>query len=151
LSCPAARYNPVTDAMTFFSSVELMWWFVPAYIVELVPQPDPRRIGTDYPYATVKVSGQFFSVDYVADLALARMPVDTVEQANTVVQKVIRYKQDPPADDRRGGWGGGPNLRGIRGHNGIPTRISRRTAASPSPTVIVTRRRGSTSMAARSG
>lgn len=70
--------------------------FIPTYVVELVPQPDDRRIGTDYPYATVQISGQYLDLDVVADLAIARMPVDTLEQANTVVQKVIRYEQDPP-------------------------------------------------------
>jgi hypothetical protein len=47
--------------------------------------------GTDYPYALLSGEG-----DDVPDFALGRIPVDTLEQANTVVDKIINYESNPP-------------------------------------------------------
>lgn len=47
--------------------------------------------GTDYPYALL--SGQN---DDVPDFAIGRIPVDTLSQANTVVDKIINYESNPP-------------------------------------------------------
>ena len=49
-------------------------------------------IGTDWPYAILGAVG----VDTVPDFAVGRIPVDTLDQANTVVNKIIQYEQNPP-------------------------------------------------------
>lgn len=55
-------------------------------------------VGTDYPYA---VDGLLEDSDpnpqLVPDFAMGRIPVDTLAQANTVVDKIINYEQNPPA------------------------------------------------------
>ncbi len=50
-------------------------------------------IGTDWPYAILGAVG----TDTVPDFAVGRIPVDTLDQANTVVNKIIQYEQTPPA------------------------------------------------------
>lgn len=47
--------------------------------------------GTDYPYALLSDDG-----DDTPDFALGRIPVDTLVQANTVVDKIINYESHPP-------------------------------------------------------
>jgi hypothetical protein len=47
--------------------------------------------GTDYPYALLSADG-----DDTPDFALGRIPVDTLAQANTVVDKIINYESHPP-------------------------------------------------------
>jgi hypothetical protein len=47
--------------------------------------------GTDYPYALLGDD------DETPDFALGRIPVDTLEEANTVVDKIIKYEQHPPS------------------------------------------------------
>ncbi len=49
-------------------------------------------IGTDWPYAILGTPG----VDTVPDFAVGRIPVDTLEQATTVVNKIIAYEDNPP-------------------------------------------------------
>jgi len=48
--------------------------------------------GTDYPYALLSGDG-----DDVPDFALGRIPVDTLAQANTVVDKIVNYESNPPS------------------------------------------------------
>ncbi|MDX2039812.1 MAG: C25 family cysteine peptidase [Acidobacteriota bacterium] len=50
--------------------------------------------GTDYPYALLSGDG-----DDVPDFALGRIPVDTLDQANTVVDKIINYESNPPSQN----------------------------------------------------
>lgn len=47
--------------------------------------------GTDYPYALLSSHD-----DDVPDFAMGRIPVDTLGQANTVVDKIINYESNPP-------------------------------------------------------
>lgn len=47
--------------------------------------------GTDYPYALLSSQG-----DTVADFAVGRIPVDTLGQADVVVDKIINYERSPP-------------------------------------------------------
>lgn len=47
--------------------------------------------GTDFPYALLSSQN-----DNVPDFALGRIPVDTLDQANTVVDKIINYESNPP-------------------------------------------------------
>ncbi len=49
-------------------------------------------IGTDWPYA---ILGDV-ETDRVPDFAVGRIPVDTLEQANTVVAKIVAYEHTPP-------------------------------------------------------
>lgn len=49
-------------------------------------------IGTDWPYAILGTPG----VDTIPDFAVGRIPVDTLDQANTVVNKIIDYEDNPP-------------------------------------------------------
>ena len=50
-------------------------------------------IGSDWPYAILGTVG----VDKVPDFAVGRLPVDTTIEANTVVQKIINYEDNPPS------------------------------------------------------
>ncbi len=51
------------------------------------------RIGTDLYYGEMDYEG------YMPDLGVGRIPVDTPEEAQTVVNKIIEYEGDPPAED----------------------------------------------------
>lgn len=51
-----------------------------------------NSIGTDWPYAILGAVG----VDKIPDFAVGRIPVDTLAQANTVVNKIINYEKTPP-------------------------------------------------------
>jgi hypothetical protein len=52
-------------------------------------------IGTDWPYAERSYVGQEFPT-LVPTFAVGRIPVDTLAQANTVVNKIIDYEKTPP-------------------------------------------------------
>ncbi|MCC6142964.1 MAG: hypothetical protein IT368_04055 [Candidatus Hydrogenedentes bacterium] len=56
---------------------------------------DDETIGTDWPYATTSYPGQEFP-SIVPTFAVGRIPVDTLQQANDVVNKIIDYEQSPP-------------------------------------------------------
>ena len=49
-------------------------------------------IGTDWPYAVLGNP----QTDRIPDFAVGRISVDTAEQANTVVSKIIQYEKEPP-------------------------------------------------------
>ncbi|NLN92999.1 MAG: hypothetical protein GX130_06820 [Candidatus Hydrogenedens sp.] len=51
-------------------------------------------IGTDWPYAILGTPG----VDLIADFSVGRIPVDTLEEAMTVVNKIINYEKTPVDD-----------------------------------------------------
>ncbi len=51
-------------------------------------------IGTDWPYAVLSNPGQ--ADPLVPTFALGRIPVDTLAQANAVVDKIINYEKNPP-------------------------------------------------------
>jgi hypothetical protein len=48
--------------------------------------------GTDYPYALLSAPAG----DKIPDFAVGRIPVDTLAQADTVVDKIIGYEKTPP-------------------------------------------------------
>jgi hypothetical protein len=56
---------------------------------------DENTIGTDWPYAEMGYPGQEF-LTLVPTFAVGRIPVDTLQQANDVVNKIIGYEQTPP-------------------------------------------------------
>ncbi|HNT86277.1 MAG TPA: C25 family cysteine peptidase, partial [Candidatus Hydrogenedentes bacterium] len=58
------------------------------------PEED-RTIGTDWPYAIRTYPGQEFPT-IVPTFAVGRIPVDTLAQANVVVNKIIDYEKNPP-------------------------------------------------------
>lgn len=69
----------------------------PSYVLllgdaEYIPPFYQSGAGTDWPYAILGAVG----VDKVPDLAIGRIPVDTLTQANTVVTKIIAYEKTPP-------------------------------------------------------
>jgi hypothetical protein len=69
----------------------------PSYILllgdaEFIPTFYSGGIGTDWPYAILGVR----EVDRCPDFGLGRIPVDTLAQANAVVDKIIAYEDHPP-------------------------------------------------------
>ena len=73
----------------------------PSYILflgdaEFIPPGDNdiSGIGTDWPYTILGTVG----VDTIPDFAIGRIPVDTLDQANTVVNKIIAYENSPPVE-----------------------------------------------------
>jgi hypothetical protein len=61
--------------------------FIPPFYVST---SGSATTGSDYPYALLPG-------DDLPDFALGRIPVDTLDQANTVVNKIISYEKDPPS------------------------------------------------------
>lgn len=53
-----------------------------------------NSIGTDWPYAILGAVG----TDTIPDFAVGRIPVDTQDQAQTVVDKIIAYESNPPVN-----------------------------------------------------
>lgn len=69
----------------------------PSYILllgdaEFIAPFYQNSIGTDWPYAILGAVG----TDTIPDFAVGRIPVDTLEQANTVINKIIAYEDTPP-------------------------------------------------------
>ncbi|HNZ48458.1 MAG TPA: C25 family cysteine peptidase [Candidatus Hydrogenedentes bacterium] len=61
---------------------------------EFIPTFYINNIGTDWPYAILGKPGE----DLIADFAVGRIPVDTLDQAMTVVDKTINYEKTPIDD-----------------------------------------------------
>lgn len=61
---------------------------------EMVLNPDNEFFGTDLHLVTMGV--QYF--DYLPDMAKGRISVSSAAQAMTVVDKIINYEKNPPAD-----------------------------------------------------
>jgi len=69
----------------------------PSYILflgdaEFIPPFYVSGIGTDWPYAILGAVG----TDKCPDFAVGRIPVDTLAQANDVIDKIIAYEDSPP-------------------------------------------------------
>jgi len=84
---------------TFIQNHYDMTLIRPSYILllgdaEFIPPFYQNGIGTDWPYAILGAVG----VDQVPDFAVGRIPVDTIEQANAVVTKIINYEKTPPTN-----------------------------------------------------
>ncbi|MBS1812979.1 MAG: hypothetical protein JST84_32740 [Acidobacteria bacterium] len=92
-------------------------WIRPSYVLllgdaEFIPtfylrkyKPNGELISTDYPYAVHHTAAQVrrtpdlaqrLREDPYLDFAVGRIPVDTQEQAQTVVDKIISYESQPP-------------------------------------------------------
>ncbi len=82
---------------TFIHNHYSSTWIRPAYILlfgdaEHISPFYMNNIGTDWPYAVLGNP----AVDSVPDFAVGRIPVDTIDQANVVVDKIIAYEKNPP-------------------------------------------------------
>jgi hypothetical protein len=54
-------------------------------------------IGTDHPYAVIPIQVGPFTIDILPTFAVGRIPVDTLAQADAVVDKIIAYEKTPPS------------------------------------------------------
>ncbi len=73
--------------------------FIPTFHPERALPIDPgtvEYIATDMPYANVTTPDS--GPDIIPEMAIARIPVDTVNEAQTVVNKIIDYESAPPDD-----------------------------------------------------
>jgi hypothetical protein len=71
------------------------WDPCPSYLLlvgdsEFIP-PSSSSTGTDLYYATVDGS------DYFPDICYGRIPADTAQEAEIIVQKILNYEQNPPS------------------------------------------------------
>jgi hypothetical protein len=72
--------------------------FIPPYLVTMSPvwciQPFcmPWEAPSDHEY----VAGLDSDGDQIADVAIGRLPVNSVAEATTVVEKIVAYEQNPP-------------------------------------------------------
>jgi len=72
--------------------------FIPPYLLMMDPpwphlptvEPDPWEAASDNRFVTVD------GTDNLADISIARLPVNTVAQATTVVNKILAYNLNPP-------------------------------------------------------
>jgi PKD repeat protein/murein DD-endopeptidase MepM/ murein hydrolase activator NlpD len=85
----------------FIQNVYDTWDPAPTYIlllgdVDTIPTTyeTTEERGTDLYYSTVDGD------DYIPDIFLGRISVDTPGQAHTVIQKIINYEQHPPESER---------------------------------------------------
>ncbi|MDM8006085.1 MAG: C25 family cysteine peptidase [Phycisphaerae bacterium] len=69
---------------------------IPTWIMQRLNKDPGVTLATDLPYAQVNTSPDPYHLDFFPDLALGRIPVNTVEQAQTVVDKIIAYESVPP-------------------------------------------------------
>jgi len=73
----------------------------PSYVllmgdVQLIPCFYHNDIGTDWDYAILGAVATDLTPDLTPDFAVGRIPVDTLDQANVVVNKIIDYEKTPP-------------------------------------------------------
>lgn len=101
--------NTAASIRTYIQNAYDNWNPAPTYVLligdaESIPRNDgvlhgwhedsgqnATPIGTDLAYA--KLDG----ADYFPDIFIGRLPVDTLAQASDVVDKIIQYEQNPPA------------------------------------------------------
>lgn len=74
-------------------------WIRPSYVLllgdaEFIEPFYLNSIGTDWPYS---ILGDI-NTDRIPDLAVGRIPVDTLEQAQIVINKIINYEKTPPTN-----------------------------------------------------
>lgn len=81
------NWSPATSYVLLLGDVV----YIPVHYRTLDPANTYYTIGTDLYYACV--DGQ----DYQPDIFLGRISVDTLSEAQTVVQKIINYENNPPS------------------------------------------------------
>jgi hypothetical protein len=65
---------------------------IPTFYVQRQGYDPGVVIASDYPYAALG----YFENDLLPDLAVARIPVDTLDEALAVVDKIVSYESSPP-------------------------------------------------------
>ncbi len=98
--------NTAVNIIAYLQSAYDKWYPVPTYVLlvgdaEFIPtnyqtvHPNAHngtRIGTDLYYTTLD------GTDYFPDLFLGRLSVDTVDELTDVVDKILDYEKNPPAN-----------------------------------------------------
>lgn len=69
--------------------------FIPTFLVPRAADAT-KFVGSDHPYAVIPFDVLGITFDLFPTFAIGRIPVDTLDQANTVVQKIINYEKSPP-------------------------------------------------------
>ena len=69
--------------------------FLPPFYVQSNLDPG-ATICSDWPYSNLPPDGLLGIFDIFQDVALGRIPVDTLDEANLVVDKIINYEKTPP-------------------------------------------------------
>lgn len=82
-------WNPAPSFVLFLGDAE----YVPTNYQTIHYYESNTLIGTDLYYAAMDGAG-----DYLPDISTGRIPVDTLTQAQAVVNKIINYEQNPPTD-----------------------------------------------------
>jgi hypothetical protein len=67
---------------------------VPTWVMQRLNKPRGDTVATDFPYATFDKDP--FALTVLPDFAVSRIPVNSLLQAQTVVDKVILYESAPP-------------------------------------------------------
>ncbi|MCF7918425.1 MAG: T9SS type A sorting domain-containing protein [Candidatus Cloacimonetes bacterium] len=80
--------DPAPQYIMLFGDAE----FIPPWYVHQDPY-DGMMLGTDIYYADLEME-----FDYLLDFAFGRLPLDTLEDAQRMVDNIISYELDPPTD-----------------------------------------------------
>jgi len=83
------HWNPAPSFVLLLGDAE----FIPPHYKTPHPYENNRLIGTDLYYATIDGD------DYLPDLALGRIAVDTLAEAETIINKIVEYEKNPPGND----------------------------------------------------
>ena len=93
-----ATWDPVPYYLLFVGDAE----FIPCWHVnnhyDIADRPNQGRVGTDLFYADNEYQSTTGS-DYVPDFSYGRLSVDTPAQADSLVNRIIRYEKSPPSTD----------------------------------------------------
>jgi len=94
------------DIMQYIQNAYDTWDPAPSYVLLV---GDAEYVPTNYLYIhpyneTYTASDMWYATvsgsDYYPDIFIGRLPVDTTEQANIIVQKIIDYEKTPPTDSQ---------------------------------------------------
>jgi Peptidase family C25/Propeptide_C25 len=69
---------------------------IPTFVMQRLGYRGGVSVATDFPYATFDQAPT--EPTPIADFAVGRIPVNTLEEANRVVQKIIQYEKEPSFD-----------------------------------------------------
>lgn len=108
-----------TDIKTYITNAYNNWTTAPSYILligdsEYIPcfhdflhhsditlpaaySSEMGEVGTDFNYGDI-------DDDYVSDIAVGRLPVNTLTEANNIVNRIINYEKSPPDPDTYPGY-----------------------------------------------
>ena len=95
--------STATEIRQYIQDAYDTWDPAPSYILLV---GDAEYVPTNYLYVhpyhgTYTASDMWYTTvsgsDYYPDIFIGRLPVDTTDQADTIVQKILTYEQTPPA------------------------------------------------------